>query len=227
MMKQHITEEMEIHEEWYKEARGMTLDKLPDFLNHLMNDYEHDYGTICHALSAGSLATAWAMNRHEEGGITGFQASAVMWRFVRNWNYFGNKTGLKIVDYDDFLYPQYANKHDKIINIDTWSAIKKEAAAKIKEADDKHKKYMGMLKLYEIDMAIFLEKHPDYTSNPEKYDHIFGGTEAEWEEENEKIKNGFEFAPRKPYDGPYGNSIYIHWQSIVNGIVPFGYRVVE
>lgn len=226
-MKQQITEEMKIHEEWYKEAKGMTLDKLPDFLNHLMNDYDHDYGTVCHALAAGGMATMWAMDHHEQGGITGFQAGAVMWEFIKRWGYPCNKTALKIVNYDNFLYPQYEDMLDKIISADAWAEIQKEAAIKIKEANDEHEKYIKNREQYEKDIAIFIEKYPDYRNNPEKYEHIFGGTGAEWEREAEKVRNGFEFAPQKPYDGPYGNSIYTHWQSIVNGIVPFGYRVVE
>lgn len=45
-MKQTIAEEMNIQDEWYKEADTMTMDKLPAFLDHIMNDYNHDYGTI-------------------------------------------------------------------------------------------------------------------------------------------------------------------------------------
>lgn len=226
-MKQVITEEMKVHEEWYKESETITLDKLPEFLNRLMNDYGHDYGTICHALAAGGIATMHAMNHHEQGGITGFQAGAIMWEFIRHWNYTHNKTGMKILDYDNFLYPQHKDNFDKTINLSIWNAIQKEAEAKIKEADEEHEKYIKDLEQYEIDMAAFVEKYPGYSKNPEKYEHLSYGTAAEWEKETEKVKNGFEFAPREPYDGPYGNSVYLHWHSIIKGIVPFGYKVIE
>lgn len=73
-----ITEEDKVHENWYKEAKDMDMQKLPQFVNGLLEDYEHDYGTICHALSAAAVATMWAMNRDErQGGITGFQASCI------------------------------------------------------------------------------------------------------------------------------------------------------
>ena len=77
-----------------------------------------------------------------------------------------------------------------------------------------------------IDVAAYISKFPDYPTNPEKYDHppTFA-TGAEWEQEAIKEKSGFEFAPIKPYDGVYGNSVYQHWQSIVNGVVPFGYSI--
>jgi len=226
-MKQTITEEMNIHDEWYKESEEMTLDKLSDFINHLMNDYVHDYGTICHALTVGGLATIRAMNRHKQGGITGFQAGHIMWQLIRHLNYANNKTTLRILDYDNFLYPQYEDKFDKTIDMDTWDAIQKEASINIQEADEKHDKYIKDLEQYQIDLAAFIGKYPDYLKDSKKYEHLSFGTGEEWSKENEKIKNGFEFAPRKPYDGPYDNPAYLHWKSIVRGIVPFGYRVVE
>lgn len=48
-----------------------------------------------------------------------------------------------------------------------------------------------------------------------------------WELEHAKEAAGFEFAPRKPYDGPYQNTVYRHWETIVNGKIPFGYSVKE
>ena len=226
-MKHQITEEMKIHEVWYKEAKDMTLEGLPEFINHLMNDYGHDYGTICHAMAAGGIATMEAMNNSDQGGITGFQAGAIMWEFIRNWRYRNNKTGLKLVDYDRFLYPQYEESFRKNIGAYTWAAIQKEAAAQIKEADEQHEKYLVASEKYEQDIVVFTEKHPDYSENPKTYEHLSFGNVAEWDEEYSKIKNGFEFAPTKPYDGPYGNVVYKHWQSIVEGIIPFGYTVVD
>lgn len=138
MERKSITEEMKVHEEWYKEAKNQTIESLPAFVNHLMNDYNHDYGTICHALTAGAIATMWAMNNHEQGGITGFQAGAIMWEFIRHWNYDHNKCGLKMVNYDNMLYPQYEDKFQKTITPDTWKALQKEAEAKLQESEGAH-----------------------------------------------------------------------------------------
>ena len=33
-----------------------------------------------------------------------------MWEFIKHWNYTDNKTGMKMVNYDDMLYPQYDYK---------------------------------------------------------------------------------------------------------------------
>jgi hypothetical protein len=128
-----IKEEDNIQNEWYEEAREMTLEKLPDFLDHLLTDYEHDYGTICHALSAGSVATAWAMNKADQGGITGFQAGFVMWGFIQNWSTQYKDKPLRLIDFHDMLYPQYEYKFDKTISEDTWKYLQEEAGKLLRE----------------------------------------------------------------------------------------------
>lgn len=151
--KQVINESMEVHKQWYEDAKKITLDSLPEFIGHLLNDYQHDYGTICHALSAGAIATAWAMEKSPQGGITGFQAGAVMWGFVRHWNYEANKSGLRILDYDDLLYPQSLHRFDKTISPDIWDIIRKEATRKVEEYHHELTvEYPEKLKQYEEDL---------------------------------------------------------------------------
>ncbi len=126
-----ITEEDNEQEQWYKEAKEQTLDTLPDFLKHLLNDYGHDYGTICHALAAGSVATTHTMNHSDQGGITGFQAGAIMWEYIEHWN--GVKPPAKLVQYEDMLYPQLEYKYEKTISNNTWDWLQNEAQKKLKE----------------------------------------------------------------------------------------------
>jgi len=156
-----ITEEENIHNEWYLQAKDQTLESLQGFINHIINDYEHDYGTICHAMSACSIATMWAINKTDQGGITGFQAGAIMWEFIKHWNYTDNKTGMKMVNYDDMLYPQYDYKFQKTITESIWKSIQDVANNRLKENKTAHPKVIA------------------------------------------------------------------HWKSIVNGKIPFGYKIVK
>lgn len=128
-----ITEDQHLEKEWFKEAHEQTIKTLPKFIKHIMNDYEHDYGTICHAVSACALAAAWAAIHHPQGGITGFQAGFVMWDFIKQWMFENNKTTLKIVNYDDMLYPQYEEKFDKVISKETFDSIQKAAKGLLDE----------------------------------------------------------------------------------------------
>jgi hypothetical protein len=61
--KVQITENMKVHDEWYKEANKIQYKDLLKFINKLLNDYQHDYGTICHALTAGAIAAISAMDK--------------------------------------------------------------------------------------------------------------------------------------------------------------------
>lgn len=131
-----ITEEVKLQDGWYAEAKQVTMDNLTQFINHLLKDYEHNYGTICHALAAGALAAIHAMDNSPQGGITGFQAGAIMWEFIRHWNYESNKTSLKIVDYDNLLYPQYAHKFDGSIDPSVWESVKMQAYENLHKAND-------------------------------------------------------------------------------------------
>ena len=166
-MKTPITESMHLENEWFKEARNQTVETLSIFINHLMNDYCHDYGTMVHAISACSLAAMYAANNTEGGGITGFQASFVMWDLIRQICKTNNECGLRLIDYDDMLYPQYEDKFEKIISEDTFKSIQKCAKEKLDEEKSSDAKFHA---------------HP---------------------------------------------AVVAHWQSIVDGKVPFGYMLVD
>ena len=126
-MKREITEEMGLHEQWYEDARKQTPTSYIAFNRHLMNDFEHDYGTICHAIAACGLSTMWAMNSHPNGGITGFQAGCIMWQFIVEWQSMRDEP-LRLVTYKDMLYPQYEDKFQKTISKSTWDYLQKTAA---------------------------------------------------------------------------------------------------
>ena len=161
MDRKPITEEMHLEKEWFEEARNIkSIEELSKFVDRLLNSYWHDYGTAVHAIAACSVACSW-LGAHIEG-ISSFQASLVMWSYIRNWEKTHNKCGLRLVDYDDFLYPQYGDKYDKVISERIWAAIQEEAR-KLLDKDEGH-------------------------ACPE---------------------------------------VRQHWESIVNGVVPFGYKVKD
>lgn len=159
MDKQPITEKMHLEKEWFEEAKNVkSIEELSKFVDKMLNSYEHDYGTACRAIAACSVASSW-LGAHIEG-ISGLQASFVMWHYIRNWTKTSNECGLRLVDYDEFLYPQYEDKYDKVISERTWEAIQKKARELLDKDND--------------------EACPE-------------------------VKQ--------------------HWESIVNGVIPFGYRV--
>jgi hypothetical protein len=126
-----ITEKDGVHPKWYVEAKKQTAETLPEFIRHLIEDYGHDYGTICHAIAAAAVAGAYAVEHSPVGGITGFQGGAVMWQFIAQWGGYEDKP-LRLVNYSDLLYPQYADKFTTI-SATTWEWAKKQAAEKLAE----------------------------------------------------------------------------------------------
>ena len=84
-----------------------------------------------------------------------------MWEFIKHWNYTDNKTGMKMVNYDGMLYPQYDHKFQKTITESIWKSIQDVANNRLKENKTAHPKVIA------------------------------------------------------------------HWKSIVNGKIPFGYKIVK
>ena len=129
-----------VKKRWFKKAEKQTFRMLPKFIEEIQ---EHDainwdktasdtcYEMACHATAAIALGAAWAAA--EAFGITNFQASHAMWDFIREWQYSDNKTGLKIIDFDNMLYPQYDYRFDKTISTKTWRAIQAEAKRRLEE----------------------------------------------------------------------------------------------
>lgn len=111
-----------------------SFDDLVSFLKDVEEHYNYDYGVAPRAIAQASLAVAWHLA--EKFGITGFQAGFTMWDFIRDWQYSGNRCGLKIVDYDNMLYPQYQYKFEKTINESTWVDLQKEAKKNLEECEE-------------------------------------------------------------------------------------------
>jgi hypothetical protein len=126
------------------------------------------------------------------------------------------------------LYPQYSYKYQKTITSNTWKAIQEEAARLIANADEKYAEYLIAKEQYGKDITAFVAKFPDYYERRKHYDHLGMGTGDQWDAEHEKEKSGFEFAPHEPYEPiTKGYPVYSHWESIVHGSVPFGYRIQD
>jgi hypothetical protein len=115
-----------------KEVEGITMETLPAFMELALNRSQ-DYGTICVAIGYCAVAAAKAANRSKHGGITGFQASAVFWEFVRGWGTFGEGPK-RMVNYTNLLYPQHCDDFTTISS-DTWDWVKEEAAKNIAESE--------------------------------------------------------------------------------------------
>ena len=168
---------------------GEDFDKLVEFLKDVRDNYNTDYGTAPRAIAQASVATAWYLAY--VFGITGFQAGFVMWDFIRDWQYRNNECGLKIIDYDNMLYPQYEYKFtEKTISKRQWEALQKKAQKEIDRIQETVESY-----------------NRNQAEGMEKFINKEGRDWVETDFCNVRVLN--------------------HWKSIVEGIVPFGYRVED
>lgn len=129
-----VTEEDKTHEEWYKTADDVvkTPEELAVFVKGLMEDYNHDYGTMVHAMCAAMQATFKVMNEGSQGGITGFQAG-----FIAHWavkKFMSIEPPYRITDFNNMLFPQYGYEFQTIPK-EAWDVIQKKAAANIAHND--------------------------------------------------------------------------------------------
>lgn len=111
-----------------------TLEELVELIEEVMIKFNYDYGVA--PRSIGAAASVVADYLSGAMGITGFQAGYVMWDFIRNYHMTSNKCGLKLVDYDEMLYPQYQYKFEKVISSSTWGLLQKEAANNLGRSGD-------------------------------------------------------------------------------------------
>lgn len=128
-----IKEEDGLHAKWYEEAKKMTVDALPAFVQKLTTEYGHDYGTICHAVAAAGVAAMYAVNNSPAGGITGFQAGCITWEILRHWSHIEGPA--RILNYREMLFPQYERTFCAI-STETWKYLRDEAAKALAEKDE-------------------------------------------------------------------------------------------
>ena len=140
-----IKEEDGLHKEWYEEVENIRNKKqLDEFIRKMVYDYDHDYGTIIHAMTAAAIATMKYIMRSKQGGITGFQAQCITIQFLREWGHYLGP--FMVLDYRKMLYPQNKNNFQKVISKKTWEYLQEQAKIEDKKVYDCNTKYKKHIK---------------------------------------------------------------------------------
>ena len=128
-MVEKITEEMNIQDSWYAEAKTVaTPAHLAQFVTKLINGYAHDYGTQCHAVAAAALAAAQCAKNG--AGLSGFQAGAVQWEVIKHFGV--TELPAKILSYHDLLYPSGEESYTTLSGYG-WEWLQAEAKKSLAE----------------------------------------------------------------------------------------------
>lgn len=125
----------------YEKAKNVKTKKdLDELLSEVIESKDLCYGKIVYAICGCMKATMNYINNSEIGGITGFQAGFIGWEMIKEYTVVSSNTALKLINYDDMLFPQKKERFDKVIEKDIWESIQSEANKKIAENPDAHKK---------------------------------------------------------------------------------------
>ena len=73
------------------------------------------------------------INRSPVGGITGFQAGFIGWAAIMEFMGIKKDSPVRIVKYENMLYPQYRENFDKTISQETWKYLQEEARKNLEE----------------------------------------------------------------------------------------------
>lgn len=126
-------------DEMFERARNIQSGQVDAFIAEMMSQPQ-DYNTVVETVAACAIAAARAADRSEYGGITGFQAGGVMWRFIQRW--LSIEGPMKLVRYEDMLFPQYENQYTSI-GKDTWTWVQEQAKKKLQEHPEVHPKVLS------------------------------------------------------------------------------------
>jgi hypothetical protein len=132
----------ELIESWFVRAKEVDdPQQLVAFMEDTVDGYQHDYGTTCHALAACAVAATTCANRMEgaRGGITGFQANATAWMFVRRMLLIEGPVDLVL--YRNALFPQYESQFaGRPIARSAMEWLQTEARKRLAEQSDMHER---------------------------------------------------------------------------------------
>ena len=105
-----------------------TTDELVEYIDGL-TEREHDYATCVYAMSMAAVAAFYYVAK--KLGVTGFQASMADMDVLRRTRHIEH--GFYLREYEDLLYPQYADKFEKTITLDTWRDLQEAAQKRLDE----------------------------------------------------------------------------------------------
>ena len=123
----------------YEKAKNVKTKKdLDELLSEVIESKDLCYGKIVYAICGCMKATMNYINNSEIGGITGFQAGFIGWEMIKEYTVVSSNTALKLINYDDMLFPQKKELFDKVIEKDIWAKSRGVGIKCYQELIDKH-----------------------------------------------------------------------------------------
>lgn len=90
--------------------------------------------------SASAIAYAAIEMCSCQYGMTGFQIGCLLWSIIDKLMLDDHDCGMRLVNYNHMLYPQYEYKFEKTIDKDTWEALRKKAKELVEKNNEEIRK---------------------------------------------------------------------------------------
>lgn len=135
---ENVEKWLAIRNEWERRAKTETktitdlTNLATDIWNHVISlkDGEDIYNDSSSA--ASSLALAGIYMCSYNFGLTFFQMHYIMWTIIDKMMIDEHDVGLRIVNFNNMLYPQYEYLFNKTMSKDEFDALQKKAASMLK-----------------------------------------------------------------------------------------------
>lgn len=127
--KVEINEDMGLQDQWYEKAISrFSFQELPNFFNHVFNDFSHTKETFAHAMVAALLATAYAVDKSvpasKELRLELKHLSLINHAFSQ---LFLNSGPCRIIQFFFMLFPENKFKFEKVIDEKVWNYLVNQA----------------------------------------------------------------------------------------------------
>lgn len=126
-------EQTEFEKKYKGKENVKNIDEFASLLKQATADAD-DYGSIVMCCALMMNAAFHLVDNGPSGGITGFQASCLMWEMVKKYGMYSDNVPLRLIDYSDLLYPQNEHKFNSLPK-ETWEWAVKEAKEKLQKED--------------------------------------------------------------------------------------------
>lgn len=127
-------EEKEFKTKYEGRENIQTMEEFKALFDEAINDAD-DYGSIVLCCALMMNAAFSLVNSSPNGGITGFQAGCLMWEMVMKYGSFEKGEPLRIVNYNDLMYPQRVRRFNTIPK-DAWEQVVNNAKRVVKELEE-------------------------------------------------------------------------------------------
>lgn len=120
-------EQFEFRKKYEGREKIKTIGQFEQLLEDVKKD-SNDYGAIIEACATMMNASFNLLSP----GLTGFQAGCLMWMMIIQYGSYGEGSNLQLINWNDLIYPQYADKFNSI-DKDTWEQVQKYATDELEK----------------------------------------------------------------------------------------------